>query len=268
MMDNGRAVTPRTGTPDILSSDYGSDFGDDDIADQNSETTGLMSSSGSASKSRADKKAARRAAKLGGASARLQQRVLQEGGGFSQNVRRAAAAVVSILILLIAVYQGFVLGTVLAICVGSLATALYITRWVLSQPEGPRGFTNIADAIREGSEAFFSRVYGTIARLAIPMGGVIFCLYYFRHPSKDTEELDQMMLAILTALSFLAGAFCSGLAGYIGLWTSVRANVRVAYAATNSYRGTIQVALRGRRSRRPLRCHACRFGRYAAILPV
>ena len=142
-------------------------------------------------------------------------------------------------------YVGFVLGSVLAICVGSLAVALYLTRWVLSQPEGPRGFTNIADAIREGSEAFFSRVYGTIARLALPMGGVLFCLYYFRQPSKDTENLDQMMLAILTALSFLAGAFCSGLAGYIGLWTSVRANVRVAYAATISYRGTIQVALRG-----------------------
>ena len=52
------------------------------------------------------------------------------------------------------------------------------------------------------------------------------------------------MLASLTAASFIFGAACSGLAGYIGMWVSVRANVRVASAARRSAREPLQIAMR------------------------
>lgn len=51
-------------------------------------------------------------------------------------------------------------------------------------------------------------------------------------------------LAGFTTLSFLSGAFCSGLAGYIGMWVSVRANVRVAGGARRSAREALQIAMR------------------------
>ena len=52
------------------------------------------------------------------------------------------------------------------------------------------------------------------------------------------------MLAVLTSLSFLLGAACSSVAGYVGMWVSVRANVRVAGAARRSAREALVVALR------------------------
>lgn len=51
-------------------------------------------------------------------------------------------------------------------------------------------------------------------------------------------------LALLTSVSFILGALCSGMAGYVGMWVSVRANVRVAGGARRSAREALQIALR------------------------
>lgn len=47
--------------------------------------------------------------------------------------------------------------------------------------------------------------------------------------------------AFITVAAFLLGALCSGLAGYVGMWVSVRANVRVSSAARRSAREALQV---------------------------
>ncbi|RWW78656.1 hypothetical protein BHE74_00013117 [Ensete ventricosum] len=47
--------------------------------------------------------------------------------------------------------------------------------------------------------------------------------------------------AYITVAAFLLGALCSGIAGYIGMWVSVRANVRVSSAARRSAREALQV---------------------------
>src|SRR6266567_157225 len=48
-----------------------------------------------------------------------------------------------------------------------------------------------------------------------------------------------------TAIAFLVGAFCSGLAGFIGMFIAVQANLRTAAAAQRSVRDAINVSLRG-----------------------
>jgi Na+/H+-translocating membrane pyrophosphatase len=47
--------------------------------------------------------------------------------------------------------------------------------------------------------------------------------------------------AYITVAAFLLGALCSGIAGYVGMWVSVRANVRVSSAARRSAREALQV---------------------------
>ncbi len=47
------------------------------------------------------------------------------------------------------------------------------------------------------------------------------------------------MIGLFEAFAFLFGAFCSGFAGYCGMWVSIRANVRVASAARRCYNESI-----------------------------
>ena len=47
------------------------------------------------------------------------------------------------------------------------------------------------------------------------------------------------------SVGFLIGACCSAIAGYAGIWVSVRANLRVAAAARNDYNAALQICFRG-----------------------
>lgn len=53
--------------------------------------------------------------------------------------------------------------------------------------------------------------------------------------------LHRLSSAFITVAAFLLGALCSGIAGYVGMWVSVRANVRVSSAARRSAREALQV---------------------------
>ena len=58
-------------------------------------------------------------------------------------------------------------------------------------------------------------------------------------------EVEPWEEGLLTAIAFLVGAFCSALAGYIGMYIAVRSNFRTASAATRSLKEAITVSLRG-----------------------
>jgi K(+)-stimulated pyrophosphate-energized sodium pump len=71
-----------------------------------------------------------------------------------------------------------VLPVVLAISAVSLLVAFFLARWVLASDQGTPQMREIADAIREGAEAFLSRQYRTIALLAVVAAAVIAGFYY------------------------------------------------------------------------------------------
>jgi len=126
--------------------------------------------------------------------------------------------------------------------------SLWILCEILQKDVGPKAMQDIAEIIREGSEGFFVTQYGTIFKYAFLTSIGIFFLYAGRDipaKSKLSEYFGPISMALLTSVSFILGAICSAIAGYAGIWVSVRANLRVAAAAKRCYNDAIQICFRG-----------------------
>src|SRR5689334_13323477 len=135
---------------------------------------------------------------------------------------------------------------VLIISLVSLAFAVYLARQVLAADEGTPQMQEIAAAIKEGAEAFLRRQNSTIFAIGTGVAVLIFVLYAFvRPPNPLHDPTTPMNMAIATTLAFVFGAFCSGVSGYIGMFVSIRANLRTASAVRTSLNRALQIALRG-----------------------
>jgi K(+)-stimulated pyrophosphate-energized sodium pump len=137
-----------------------------------------------------------------------------------------------------------VLPIVLGISIASLVVALLLARHVLAADQGMPEMQEIAGAIREGAEAFLARQYRTIGALSAVAALLIFGFYYVNRDVPNIAEMGQGTAWRVT-FSFLAGAFCSAVAGYVGMYVSIRANIRTAAAAMASLNRALQIAMRG-----------------------
>ena len=124
----------------------------------------------------------------------------------------------------------------LLVSVVALIFAAYLAKYVLQQGTGTAEMQQIAAAIREGAEAFLKRQYRTIGLMTLGLAVLMFILYGFL---KDWDTSVKMTFA------FVLGAVCSALSGYIGMYISIRANVRTAHAARTSIGQALVIALRG-----------------------
>ena len=127
----------------------------------------------------------------------------------------------------------------------ALFVALALIRWVLAKDTGTPEMRKISDAIKSGAEAFLRRQNKTIAALALVLAAVIFILYAFVRAHNSQDPALPMTLAFLITASFLIGALCSVIAGYVGMWVSIRTNIRTASAARDSLGSALQTAIRG-----------------------
>ena len=125
----------------------------------------------------------------------------------------------------------------IAVAVIALILAFVLARAVIASDSGTVEMQAISNAIREGAEAFLKRQYQTIGMIALVLAVIVFVGYKL---SPRTEPY-----ALKTVISFLVGAICSGLAGFTGMYCSIRANIRAASAARSSLDRALKLALRG-----------------------
>jgi len=134
---------------------------------------------------------------------------------------------------------------VIAISCLSLAFAVYLARWVLQRDMGTQKMQEISNAIKEGAEAFMSRQNRTIISLSVALAVLIFLLYAFVRTPSPADPVPPVTMAFWTTLSFVLGAACSVIAGYVGMWVSIRSNIRTASAVRSSLNEGLRIAMRG-----------------------
>ncbi|HEY5106177.1 MAG TPA: sodium-translocating pyrophosphatase [Caulobacteraceae bacterium] len=115
-----------------------------------------------------------------------------------------------------------ILAGLLAVLYGAIQTAV-----LMRASAGSAKMQEIAAAIREGAQAYLRRQYTTIAIVGVVILAIIFVLIGWRE-----------------AVGFLIGSVLSGVAGFVGMLISVRANVRTAQAATESLAKGLSIAFR------------------------
>jgi K(+)-stimulated pyrophosphate-energized sodium pump len=131
----------------------------------------------------------------------------------------------------------------------AIATGFVLMRGVLASDQGTPTMIEIAKAIQEGAQAYLIRQFRAIGIIVLPLAvlvGVTASKVTRTLPdgSKHTV-LSYGLSGLLRALAFLVGASLSGLAGFIGMSTAVRGNVRTAAAARDgSMAAGLKVAFR------------------------
>ncbi len=104
----------------------------------------------------------------------------------------------------------------------------YLISWIMKQRVNHQRVLEVGQAIQQGSSAYLSRQYRTLALVA----AVLFVII-------------GVAFGLTSALFFLVGAALSGTAGFIGMTVSVRANMRTAEAAERGMSSALSLALRG-----------------------
>ncbi|MEE3242308.1 MAG: sodium-translocating pyrophosphatase [Candidatus Thermoplasmatota archaeon] len=114
----------------------------------------------------------------------------------------------------------------------ALGFAFWKLRWVESQSQGNDQIARIAGHIRNGAMAFLNREYRVLGIFV----GVVAILLFLAYNGKGQG---------IIALAFVFGAFCSGLAGFIGMWSATASNSRTTNAARTSLNDALVVAFSG-----------------------
>ncbi|MGI9428647.1 MAG: V-type H(+)-translocating pyrophosphatase [Bythopirellula sp.] len=123
------------------------------------------------------------------------------------------------------------------VAVLALVYAMVRAAWVRRQDPGNDRMQNIGQWIADGAMAFLQREYRALAIFVV----VVAVLLGISNASVAAEQQTNGLIAV----SFALGAFCSALAGFLGMKTATAANIRTAAAARHGLNEALQVAFAG-----------------------
>jgi K(+)-stimulated pyrophosphate-energized sodium pump len=127
-----------------------------------------------------------------------------------------------------------------AVCgVIAIATGIFLVRNMLATDQGTPSMIEIAKAVQEGAQAYLTRQFKAIGVIVVPLAILVFVTASTITFGSATK-LPYWEAGLFRMLAFLFGAALSGTAGFIGMSTAVRGNVRTAAAARN---GSLPAAL-------------------------
>ena len=124
----------------------------------------------------------------------------------------------------------------------ALLFAAYTARKVLAEDEGTDVMKEIAKAIQEGAAAFLRREYTFLAGFVIIVAAVLVVFIDYDVLDRFGEQGGELTDLPRTAIAYIFGAVSSALAGYIGMYIAVRANVRTAAKAREGLNPGLRVA--------------------------
>jgi K(+)-stimulated pyrophosphate-energized sodium pump len=122
--------------------------------------------------------------------------------------------------------------------------AIFLARNVLKRSMGTPKMKEIGDIIFQAAWAFLKRQYSTIAIYSVAIAVIIGVLVGVLGGT-EVAGMSALDIGWRTAIAFLVGALCSGVAGFIGMYIAVKSNARCAAAAQKSLTEAVNVALRG-----------------------
>ena len=123
----------------------------------------------------------------------------------------------------------------------AIAVGFVLVQGVLAADQGTPKMREIAGMIQEGAMAYLKRQFRTIAFIIIPVAALVFLTSTEVTKPDGLVALTFGQSGLFRTLAFIAGAFLSGLTGFIGMSLAVRGNVRTAAAAK---RGSLPDALK------------------------
>lgn len=122
----------------------------------------------------------------------------------------------------------------------ALLYAMLRAQWIFRQPPGTDKMIEIALNIAAGARAFLRREYRVLAIFVLAVA-VLLGIANIPERSLGGAVINSPMVAV----SFLVGAFCSALAGFIGMRVATRANVRTTNAARQGLAPALNIAFSG-----------------------
>ena len=126
------------------------------------------------------------------------------------------------------IYFGIIAGIV------SIGVALYLFFWVKRKDPGSDKAKEVASWIREGASSYLKRLYIALTLVALVLGIIIAVVFSLHLGETDVAQKFDLSNGAIMAGSFIFGALCSAVAGYMGMGVAVEANVRTATAAKES----------------------------------
>ncbi len=117
----------------------------------------------------------------------------------------------------------------------SIAVAVFLFFWVKKQDPGTERAKEVAGWIKEGAQTYLKRLYISLAVVAVILAFIIAVVFSFDFSQAAERSAVIIPLnGISMAVTFIGGALCSAVAGYMGMAIAVEANVRTATAANES----------------------------------